>query len=98
MLAPVLVEAVPIPPIVDIAPTLIIPTQLLPSDEPQLAAPFQPHPIEPMPSYAQSKPKLYRLPRRFRRPVKNETHVIYLFVNLFRIRCALGFYRSTSVR
>ena len=71
VLAPVLVEAVPIPPIVDIAPTLIIPTQLLPSDEPELAAPFQAHPIEPIPSYSQAKPKLYRLPRRFRRPVKN---------------------------
>ena len=72
MHAPVLVEAVPIPPIAAIAPPIIIPTQPLPSDQPELALPFQAHPIEPIPSYATSKPKLYRLPRRFRKPVKNE--------------------------
>ena len=70
--APVLVEAVPIPPIAAIAPPIIIPTQPLPSDQPELALPFQAHPIEPILSYAQSKPKFYRLPRRFRRPIKNE--------------------------
>ena len=72
MLAPVIVESVPIPPIVDIAPSIVIPTQPLPIDQPELALPFQSHPMEPIPSYAQSKPKIYRLPRRFRRPVKNE--------------------------
>ena len=70
--APVLVEAVPIPPIADIAPPIIIPTQPLPTDESPLLPIFQSHPIEPLPSYSQSKPKLYRLPRRFRRPIKNE--------------------------
>ena len=70
--APVLVEVVPIPPIPDIAPTNVIPLAQLPLDEPSLPLAFQAHPIEPLPSYSQSKPKLYRLPRRFRRPVKNE--------------------------
>ena len=72
MHAPVLIEAVPIPPIAVIAPSIIIPTQPLPIDQPELALPFQSHPIEPIPSYAQSKPKLYSLPRRLRKPVKNE--------------------------
>ena len=72
MLAPVLVESAPIPPIVNIAPTLFIPTEPLPCDQPVLPVAFQTHPIEPLPSYSSSKPKLYRLPRRFRKPVKNE--------------------------
>ena len=72
MLAPVIVESVPIPPIVDIAPSIVIPTQPLPIDQPELPLAFQSHPIEPIPSYSSSKPKLYRLPRRFRKPVKNE--------------------------
>ena len=71
----VIANPAPIPPIVDIAPTIIIPAQPLPTNEQPLLPVFQSHPIEPMPSYSQSKPKLYRLPtirRRIRKPVKNE--------------------------
>ena len=73
VLAPVLVEAVPIPPIPDIAPTNILPLVDLPLDKPTITPPCvakypalfdEAHPVEPMPTYVKPKMHYFRTGKR----------------------------------